>query len=58
MDNYLHEGGLIQRGKMDKKKAWNEPALLLRWRFRTCSECETEFDIVEQGRFYKCGECA
>jgi len=58
MNKYPHDGVLIQSKTMDKEEAWKEPVLLLRWRFRTCSECEAKFDIVEQGRFYKCGECA
>lgn len=58
MDKFPHDGELIQEDVMDKERGWGVPVLLLRWRYRICSECKNKFDIAEQGRFYKCGECA
>lgn len=57
MEKYLHDGELIQEGVMDFESGWEEPVLLLRWRFRVCSACTKQFDITKEGRFYECGEC-
>jgi len=57
MDDFPHDGDLIQDIKMDYDTAWDIPILLLRWQNRICKKCNKDFDITQEGRFYKCGEC-
>jgi len=57
MDEFPNDGELIQVTRMDFEQAWKIPILLLRWQNRVCKGCNRNFDILKEGRFYKCGEC-
>ncbi len=55
-DFYSFENNLIQNKKYIKET--ESPRLILfRWRFRVCTSCSNDFDIENEGMFYKCGEC-
>jgi len=34
------------------------PQWALRWRYRICSQTGQEFDITQEGLFYRCGVAA
>jgi len=59
MDNYTHDGTLILNNEdvKNEENGWNIPVLLFRWKLRICKNCNKEFDIAREGKFYECGRC-
>ena len=57
MDNYTHNGTLILNNEdvKNEENGWNIPVLLFRWKI--CKNCNKEFDIAKEGKFYECGRC-
>ena len=57
--NLTLENGLIQNNApMSLEKSREVVCFALRWRTRQCKTCNNQFDILNQGFLYSCGDCS